>query len=125
MAFTAKDGSKHTNHDSMRRANARFGAKPQAAPVAEAEADGYGGDEGGGPEPHHTAIHAHLQQMHTETGEAHSHVEHHGDGTHTSHHVDASGQVSGPHHHADAQSLQAKMQEMAGQSAPDDEQEGY
>jgi hypothetical protein len=124
MAFTAKDGSKHTNHDSMKQANVRFGAKPQPAPVAEAQADGDMGDQGAQPEPHHAAIHAHLQQMHAATGEAHSHVEHHGDGTHTSHHVDAAGQVSGPHHHVDAQSLQAKMEEAAGQPQAD-VQEGY
>jgi hypothetical protein len=30
--FVSKDGSKHTNHDSMKRADARFGAKqPQGA----------------------------------------------------------------------------------------------
>jgi hypothetical protein len=48
MAFTAKDGSKHTNRDTMKRADARFGAQPpeKIAPQAGND-DGMGGDEMG------------------------------------------------------------------------------
>lgn len=43
--FVGKDGSRHTNHDSMKRANARFGSKqPQA------QADGDGSDYNAGAE---------------------------------------------------------------------------
>jgi hypothetical protein len=38
--FVGKDGSRHTNHDSMKRANARFAAKQQTS----AGPDGYSGD---------------------------------------------------------------------------------
>jgi hypothetical protein len=37
MAFEAKDGSKHTNHDSMKRADARMGQKPMGKSVAAME----------------------------------------------------------------------------------------
>ena len=60
-------------------------------------------------EPHHEAIHEHLHQMHEQTGEAHSHVEHHDDGTHTSHHVDKEGEVTGPHSHANLEALKDHM----------------
>jgi hypothetical protein len=48
MAFTAKDGSKHTNIDSMKRADAHQMA---AAPAAGAEPDGDEGAEGGTHDP--------------------------------------------------------------------------
>jgi hypothetical protein len=38
--FVGKDGSRHTNHDSMKRSNARFGAK-QPAPSTEGAGDDY------------------------------------------------------------------------------------
>jgi hypothetical protein len=98
MAFTAKDGSKHTNHDSMKRQNARTEQAPMQKPPTEMESEVEGA---GGPEPHHQDIHQHLSDMHAMTGKAHSHVEHNGDGSHTAHHVDMNGQVSGPEEHGD------------------------
>lgn len=74
---------------------------------------GQPGEEGEA-EPHHEAIRAHLQAMHEETGHGHSHVEHHGDGTHTSHHIGAGGEMSGPHHHASDEEMAAHMSEQAG-----------
>jgi hypothetical protein len=65
-------------------------------------------------------IHEHLTKMHEMTGKAHSHVEHHGDGTHTSHHVDEQGQVSGPHEHESMEALHQHMAQLHGEG----EQEG-
>ena len=69
------------------------GGKSQSAKPAmadhEEEPDG---DEGGETDP----IHAHLKKMHGMDGKAHSHVVHHGDGTHEAHHVDEGGNVQGP-----------------------------
>jgi hypothetical protein len=106
MAFTAKDKSRHTNIDSMRHADAKFMAnqpKPEAVEPGE--------EEQGELEPHHEQIHEHLRSMHEQTGEAHSHIEHHGDGTHTSHHVTREGEVTGPHHHASAEELVEHLKE--------------
>lgn len=45
--FVGKDGSRHTNHDSMKRANARFGAKPpQQAGGGQDEGYNAGAEEG-------------------------------------------------------------------------------
>jgi len=49
----------------------------------------------------HGAIHEHLKDMHAQTGKAHSHIEHNGDGSHMAHHISADGQVSGPEEHGD------------------------
>ena len=76
------------------------GGKPAAKPMEKnQEPDG---DEMGG-EAHHPAIHEHLQNMHAQTGEAHSHIEHHSDGTATTHHVSKEGEVSGPDEHNTAE----------------------
>jgi hypothetical protein len=49
--FVGKDGSRHTNHDSMKRANARFAAKqPAPAAVAGQGGDGEEDNEGGEPQ---------------------------------------------------------------------------
>lgn len=95
------------------------GGRPQQAPQGpdmhdHGEPDG---DEGGT----HEEIAQHLQSMHEKTGKAHSHVEHHGDGTHTSHHIHASGEQEGPHEHPDDESMMSKMGEMGGE--PGGEQE--
>jgi len=66
------------------------------------------------PEPEeHDAIHEHLKQRHAETGNAHSHIEHHADGSHTSHHIDESGEVSGPHDHENLEALKQHMDQFA------------
>lgn len=69
---------------------------PKAAPKAgmpeHGEPDGDEAPEGGADEQ----IQQHLQEMHASTGHGHSHVQHHGDGTHTMHHVSHDGQMSGP-----------------------------
>jgi hypothetical protein len=57
-------------------------------------------------------IHAHLGKMHEMTGKAHSHIEHHGDGTHTSHHVDEQGQISGPIDHESTEAMNEHMAQM-------------
>lgn len=46
-------------------------------------------------------IQEHLQKMHASTGHGHSHIQHHGDGSHTAHHISAEGQISGPEDHGD------------------------
>lgn len=85
-------------------------AKPAAKPMA-AEPDG---DEpmGGDVTPE---IHQHLQAMHSATGEAHTHVEHHDDGSHTSHHVNKAGEVHGPHDHANLEELKSAMDQFIGE----------
>jgi hypothetical protein len=85
-------------------------------------------DETAGPEPEvhqedpadaghdgHEEIHEHLASMHAATGHAHSHVEHHGDGKHTSYHVDDAGQVSGPHEHGSLEELHSHMSSLHGE----------
>jgi hypothetical protein len=68
------------------------GGQTKAAPSmmgGELEEKPEGGD--------HTAmIHDHLKKMHKMTGEKHSHIEHHDDGSHSAHHVDEQGNVRGP-----------------------------
>lgn len=87
-----------------------------ARPEREAHQPGSHIDE----ESHHAAIHEHLKDMHEATGHAHSHIEHHGDGRHTSHHIDASGSVSGPHDHENLEALKDHM----GQFLDEEGQEG-
>ena len=77
-----------------------------------------GKESGGEMAEHHPTIHDHLRQMHEVTGEAHSHVEHHSDGSHTSHHVDMAGEISGPHHHANSDEMAEHMKSM-GHEEPD------
>ena len=78
------------------------GGKPPAKKAAPPQAMGGGPQEGskpeGGPDE---MIAAHLQEMHAETGHGHSHIQHHGDGTHTAHHISHEGEVSGPEPHGD------------------------
>jgi len=85
------------------------GGQSKEAPQGEHEPEGE--QEGGDA---NEEIAQHLQSMHEKTGKAHSHVEHHGDGTHTSHHVHEDGQMEGPHEHPDTESMMAKMGEMGG-----------
>ena len=88
------------------------GGKPmEQEPEGEA---GHEMEEAG--ESHHAAIHEHLRNMHEMTGKAHSHVEHHGGGKHTSHHVDHEGNVSGPHEHASTEEMAQHMDGMEGGS---------
>ena len=54
-------------------------------------------------------VEEHLKSMHAETGEAHSHVAHHIDGSHTSHHIDEAGEVTGPHDHENTEALKDHM----------------
>lgn len=77
------------------------GKAPKAAPKPEGNLEA--AEEGAGD---HAAIHQHLQEQHAADGKAHSHVVHHGDGTHTSHHV-KDGQVSGPHDHQNLEDLKS------------------
>ncbi len=91
-AFTAKDGSRHTNRDTMQRADARFGAG-QKAPVA--QGDGDPGDDGEQADPQdgkalaaehgpatEIAIHhdhaAGKHSVHAEHPDGHSHDTEHG-----------------------------------------------
>lgn len=69
-------------------------------------------------------IHEHLRSMHEKTGHAHSHVEHHGDGSHTSHHIHEDGNIEGPHEHPDTQSMSAKMEEMGEPEGMSEDSEG-
>ncbi len=79
--------------------------------------------EGGGDE----AIKQHLEERHAETGHAHSHVEHHGDGRHTSHHISEGGEHSGPHEHDSLDSVKQHMASMSGeeQEGGEDDGEGF
>lgn len=58
-----------------------------------------------GDDEHGEAISAHLQNMHEMTGDAHTHIRHHPDGTHTVHHISESGEMSGPHSHSNLEAL--------------------
>lgn len=106
MAFVDKQGGKHTNHDSMRHANASHMAKmpTKAAPAMEQ-------GEPDGDEP--------MQ------GDQPMMTEHHGDGSHTTTH--ASGKQV---HHATAEELVEHLnkhlpEEEAEIQDGDDEQDGY
>lgn len=72
----------------------------EAAPEGETHEAGSNVDE---------QIHGHLEAMHKATGHGHSHVQHHPDGTHTSHHISHDGQISGPHHHPDGEAMAQHM----------------
>jgi hypothetical protein len=47
--FTAKDGSRHTNRDTMKRADAMYASKQPAQPSAQGDGDA-GMDDGGDPQ---------------------------------------------------------------------------
>jgi len=66
-------------------------------------------------------IKEHLKAMHSATGNAHTHVEHHGDGTHTSHHVDESGDVSGPDEHESIEALKEHLAQLEGEESDEGE----
>lgn len=104
MAHMATDGKKFTNRPPMMAHNRML---ERASGMKHEPTDQPGMSEAGGEEmePHHEAIHDHLRNMHEQTGQAHAHIEHHGDGTHTSHHIDGNGEISGPNHHASAEEL--------------------
>lgn len=74
-----------------------------------------GGEAGDGPGDAHSDIHAHLQSMHEKTGGAHSHVEHHMGGGHTSHHISEHGEISGPNEHGSTDGVKGDMDQMLGQ----------
>ena len=80
----------------------RAGKEPdeQGSPEGEAHQEGSNVDE---------EIHGHLQAMHKATGHGHSHVQHHPDGSHTSHHISHDGEISGPHHHPDGEAMAQHM----------------
>jgi hypothetical protein len=123
--FETPDGKKFTNADTWRQHKASLGARGGAkggAGVLEPEEE-----QAGEMQPHHAAIHEHLQNMHAQTGEAHSHVEHHGDGTHTLHHVDQAGEMHGPHDHENLEELKGHMDKFLdeeGQEGEGGEEEG-
>ena len=78
-----------------------LGSGKQEEPMPhESEPQNAGGDE---------SIKQHLEERHAETGHAHSHVEHHGDGRHTSHHISEAGEHSGPHDHENLDALKSHM----------------
>lgn len=98
MAFTAKDGSKHTNRDTMKRADARFGAQqPQkiGGQVSQDEDDGGMGMEDEQPQDgaamaaeHGPAVEVNIQHDH-EGGAHHVHARHPDGHEHHSEHANA------------------------------------
>lgn len=71
------------------------------------------------PEEGRAKIEDHLTERHAETGHAHSHIEHHGDGRHTSHHIDEEGRLSGPVEHESTEDLKSHLDQFDG-DGPDD-----
>ena len=91
MAFQAKDGSKHTNHDSMRHADAKFGGKPAMAKApmpsdndgdeAQPENDGAAMAQQHGPAVQIDITHNHEAGQHTvhaQHPDGHAHESEHG-----------------------------------------------
>ena len=76
-------------------------------------------EEEGGDEP----IKEHLRSMHEEDGEAHSHVTHHFDGSHTSHHISDTGEESGPHEHENLEALKSHMDQFLDEEGHEPERE--
>lgn len=92
MAFIAKDGSKHTNHDSMRRADARFAAHQPSQPV-QTEPGAEGGEEdsenpGQVAAEHGPAVEINIQHHH-DAGQHHVHSVHPDGHEHHSEHASA------------------------------------
>lgn len=94
-----------------------LGGSKEAPMPHETEPEAAGGENEG-------IIHEHLTNMHAQTGHGHSHIEHHLDGTHTSHHISHEGELSGPHHHASteemAEHLKSQLPEGEAQEEPED-----
>jgi hypothetical protein len=116
MAFTAKDGSKHTNHDSMRRADASFMAKQpakQASPADDQDAamEGAEDDPAQVAQEHGPAVEINIQHHH-EAGQHHVHSVH----------------PDGHEHHSEhgsAQEAHAHAAQLASEPAEPEEMEGY
>jgi hypothetical protein len=114
MAFTAKDGSKHTNHDSMRRADARFSAHQPAPQPAQAGDDEIGeteDDPAQVAQEHGPAVEINIQHHH-EAGQHHVHSVH----------------PDGHEHHSEhgsAQEAHAHAAQLASEPAESEEMEGY
>lgn len=95
--------------------SARMHSEPKERVLSpKAESEDPGEDE---------SIHEHLRERHAETGHAHSHIEHHGDGTHTSHHIDAEGETSGPHDHENMEALKDHMDQFLNEEGNEKERE--
>ena len=86
MAFTAKDGSRHTNRDTMKRADASHGAKMATSPVHEPEEQE---PEEGAMDPHQVVdahgpatevhiMHGGTHEVHSTHGDGHQHSSQHG-----------------------------------------------
>jgi hypothetical protein len=93
MAYTAKDGSKHTNKETQKRADAKFGAKKSGPSVTpgvgqvEPDADEMGGasdmdqDDMGQQDPHQVVEqHGPAQEVTIQHGAGHTVDSMHGDG---------------------------------------------
>jgi hypothetical protein len=75
--------------------NMKFGKGYLGGKKAEPDATGKEAGEAHQPgENEEDIVKGHLEQMHASTGNAHTHVHHHGDGNHTMHHISAEGQHS-------------------------------
>lgn len=102
--------------------------KSAKAPEGESKPEPKGkvaGEDGDGPGDAKSPIHEHLSKMHEMTGNAHTHVEHHMGGGHTSHHISEHGEMSGPHDHASTDDVKGGMDQMLGMGdgmAPMDDQ---
>ena len=103
-----------TNRDAAMAHERRGGSVAQAVGKPQKqEFDDEGGDWGeeqsSEMQPHQEAIQEGLKAAHEGTGEAHSHIEHHEDGSHTSHHIGKDGEMSGPHDHENIEALKDHM----------------
>lgn len=94
MAFQARDGSKHTNHDTMKQADARQMAKAPAQVAEHGEPDGDEGMQSEEPDMHQIVDeHGPAQEVHVthdHAGARHHVMSMHGDGhQHESEHASA------------------------------------
>lgn len=123
MAVMSKEGKRYPSHSSM-MAHEEKRSQAGGAGLMERQdpLQNPGAEEQGEMQPHHAAIHEHLQAMHAETGHGHSHVEHHPDGTHTSHHISHEGEISGPHHHASSEEMGEHMKSVMGENEAEPEE---
>jgi hypothetical protein len=97
MAFIAKDGSKHTNRDTMKRADARFGTQPAPQKIGAGEEQGDGGMDQDQGEPqdgaalaaeHGPAVELNMQHDHA-SGTHHVHARHEDGHAHETEHASA------------------------------------